>query len=174
MPRDSWCSIVSRSRDRREPATGGNLPGPGCGRKVWIRCNPVALARRPRASGCNPIDASGFGAQIGMWMRKQCWPCHPMGLQPTDFDRWGRPGSTVLQVSERTAVSPILPALEPAVLRVRWIPACAGMTIMPVHARNLITPAFRRDDGVYCIAISAACAGMTGLYDIGRPTHQFM
>jgi hypothetical protein len=31
---------------------------------------------------------------------------------------------------------------EPAVLRVQWIPACSGMTIMPVRVRNLITPSF--------------------------------
>jgi hypothetical protein len=31
---------------------------------------------------------------------------------------------------------------EPAVLRVQWIPACAGMTIMQVRTRNLITLSF--------------------------------
>jgi hypothetical protein len=28
---------------------------------------------------------------------------------------------------------------EPALLRVQWIPACAGMTTMAMRARNLIT-----------------------------------
>jgi hypothetical protein len=35
-----------------------------------------------------------------------------VGLQPTDFDPWGRPGSILLQVLIRYAVSPILPALN--------------------------------------------------------------
>jgi hypothetical protein len=67
---------------------------------------------RPRFRGCNPIYARSSGTQIGVWLRKRCWPRHPVGLQPSDFDPCGRPGSTVLQVSDRSAVSPLLPSLN--------------------------------------------------------------
>jgi hypothetical protein len=54
----------------------------------------------------------------------------------------------VLQVSDAISSFIDLAGLEPAVLRVQWIPASAGMTIMPERAHNLITASFRgNDDG---------------------------
>jgi hypothetical protein len=48
----------------------------------------------------------------------------------------------VLQISDPVCGFTDLACPEPAVLRVQWIPACAGMTITPVRARNLITASF--------------------------------
>jgi hypothetical protein len=46
-----------------------------------------------------------------------------------------RPGSTVPQVSDSICGFTDLACPEPAVRRVQSIPACAGMTIVPVRAK---------------------------------------
>jgi hypothetical protein len=45
----------------------------------------------------------------------------------------------VLQVSDSTGDFADPECLDSVPAAVRWIPACAGMTIMPVYATNLIT-----------------------------------
>ena len=89
-----------------------------------------------RFRGCDPIHVRSSGAQIRVWLRK---------MLTTSSRR--RTGSTVLQVSNFIGGFADLACPEPAVAAVPWIPAYAGMTIMPVRAPNLITTCSRGNDG---------------------------
>src|SRR5690242_17462001 len=58
---------------------------------------PLRFKRRrhPREGGCNPIGFNECGHDSAITFSR-----HPVGLQPTDLDPWGRPGPMLPQTPE--------------------------------------------------------------------------
>src|SRR5258705_9991920 len=51
---------------------------------------------------------------------------HPVGLQPTDLDPWGRPGP-IVQPAGAVRWDTVAESDQTQVLAEAWVPVCAGM-----------------------------------------------